>query len=129
MPLMISAVDRVIATTYGHALGFKKGEPLNVPTALVAMVMEKGCYPADGEEAAVAAATAEPAPRAVPNDPEVRLAAIIEAINKLAAEGKLTFSAGNKPRKDTVGNAVGWEISAAERDAAWDAIMEARAGD
>lgn len=129
MPLMISAVDRVIATTLGHSLGFKKGVPLDVPSSLVSYVMERGCYPAEGEESAVAEATAEPVARAVPNDPDVRIPAIIEAINKLAADGKLDFSAGNKPRKDTLTKAVGWEVSVDERDLAWSTIMEARSGD
>mgnify|MGYP000253331645 CR=1 FL=1 len=47
---MIMNRDLVVQSMIGHCIRFEKDVPINVPEALVPLVMEKGGLPADGEE-------------------------------------------------------------------------------
>lgn len=121
MPMMICATDRVVETNLGHVLGFKKNVPLHVPKFLVSAVMERGAFPANGEQAATTEATEIPLTdkQLEPTDSEARHARLVEAIKSLTASGTLMFTSGGKPNPAQLGKTAGFRIDATERDEAW----------
>lgn len=122
MPMMISYTDRVVATNQGHAIEFKKNVPQHVPPRLVSYLLERGVVAADDDALSVIAAdTAEPVLfRTDPTDPDKRVELLVEAMKKLSDEGRLDFTASNKPRQPSLAKTLGWsEVYAEERDLAW----------
>lgn len=122
MPMMVCAIDRTIETTLGYAFEFKKGVPLHVPPRAVKAVMERGAVPVEGEQDAVAEATAVPLTdmQREPTDPEERVMRIAEAIVALHKSGELTYTAVGKPSHNQLSRHLKFRVDAAERDAAWD---------
>lgn len=125
MPLMKCAVDRTIETTLGYVFEFKKNEPLEVPPHVVAALMERGAFPAEGEEEDAAAATEVPPTdkQLEPADIEIRRGKIIEAMLTLFAKNELLFTATGKPNPAQLSGKVGFRVGADERDAAWTVVQ------
>lgn len=63
-----------------------------------------------------------------PEDPKDRKKAILQAFAKLEAGNAEHFDREGKPKVKAVADVLGWDISGQERDAAWQAVMEASKG-
>lgn len=128
--------DRVIASTSGHSVEFKKGVPTFVPPAMRDEVFNLGAAPATPEEIEAyqlevdeAEARAKGEDGAEPTDPAVRkekINAAFATIVKRAARDD--FSAGGKPNVASVAAITGWKIGASERDEVWQAYIESQSG-
>ena len=71
-------------------------------------------------------ASAPPADTA-PEDASERLAAITTAIGQLDPDNAGLWLKDGKPKSDAISAVLGWPVSAAERDAAWNLIQPAQA--
>ncbi len=60
----------------------------------------------------------------VPTDPAERIAAIKDAISHLAAADSSMWTSSGLPKVPAIVVVTGWEITAAERDAAWAEIQD-----
>jgi hypothetical protein len=106
--------DKVVATRHGHALGFKKGVPLNVPATCWEDVQAAGAVPVDE----LPAAKDDEPPRA-PQGAE-RAALIVAAAKALVLKGdRESFTAAGSPHAAALSKEVGFAVDAKERDAAW----------
>lgn len=106
--------DRTVATTLGHSVSFKKGEATHVPPELYAEVIATGAVP---EEDLPDEVVKKPD---FPTDPAEREAALFEAFEALALRNDpADFTAGGSPRDGVLEKAVGFKVSAKEREAAW----------
>lgn len=109
--------DRVVASTSGHVIGFKKGEPTHVPPEAVKDVIAAGGVPEDE--------SFDPEPPKVdgpaePTDPDERKLALFEAFSTLVKRGRREdFTAGGSPHQKALAAELGWQVPAKERDAAW----------
>ena len=61
----------------------------------------------------------EPERNKGPEDPEVRLAAIVEAIGALDATDESLWTKGGQPTVEALEAVLTWDITAAERGEAW----------
>lgn len=57
-----------------------------------------------------------------PTDPQERLAAIVTAIGSLNTDNEDLWLKDGKPDVSAISEALGWTVSAAERNAAWEQI-------
>ncbi|WP_435626977.1 hypothetical protein [Candidatus Ferrigenium straubiae] len=60
----------------------------------------------------------------VPTDPAERIAAIKDAIGKLDKADAALWTNSGMPKVPAISAVIGWEITAAERDAAWAEIQD-----
>lgn len=109
--------DRVVSSTSGHVIGFKKNVPQHVPPEAVKDVIAAGGVPEDE----TFDPEPPPPPGAVePTDPDERRLALFEAFSTLVKAGKREdFTAGGQPHQKALAAALGWQVPAKERDAAW----------
>lgn len=106
--------DRVVASALGHSVSFKKGEATHVPPEMYAEVIAAGATP---EEEITEDIVPKPDH---PTDPAEREAALFEAFEALALRNdSADFTAGGVPRDGVLEKAVGFKVSAKEREAAW----------
>lgn len=109
--------DRVIASTSGHILGFKKGVPTHVPPEAIKDVIAAGGMPEDE--------TFDPDPPKgsgpqEPTDPTERQLALFTAFETLIKRNRREdFTAGGMPHQKALAVELGWPVAAKERDAAW----------
>lgn len=85
-----------------------------------------GIKPADTKEAGPAAANtqaAETATATAPEDHAERLAAIRSACMQLDRNNDKQWTASGSPKVESLSVIVGWLVSAAERDSAWEEIL------
>lgn len=108
--------DRVIATKTGHSIRFEKGKPTFVPPIAYNEVIAAGAVPTEE-------IPDEKPNGAEPGDPGERQVMIVAAIEQLVLGGKReNFTAGGLPHTKALTKVLGWEVSNAERDAAWKAL-------
>ena len=117
--LMISLKTKMVAMN-GCAVLMEANVPTEMPERLVEVAIEKGCIPADSyspkQEAPV-----EPEETAT----ETRGADILAAVSAVVEEGiPDNFGKDGTPKVKAVEKVLGYDISAAERDAAWEVIHE-----
>lgn len=112
--------DRVVASTTGHAVAFKKGVPAYVPPEMHAEVLEMGAEP-DTE----IPETQKPA-GAAPADPAERRALIANAMEDIVlANNREDFTAAGSPHNKAVSLKVGFPVDARERDKVWESLKQA----
>ena len=110
--------DKVVASTSGHTIGFKKGEPTHVPPDAIKDVIAAGGIPED--EQFDPDAKPESTDPAEPTDPVERQKAIFAAFNAISKRGRREdFTAGGTPHQKALAAELGWPLQAKERDAAW----------
>ncbi len=106
--------DRVVASAFGHSVSFKKGEPTHVPPEMYAEVIAAGAVP---EEELTEPVVKKPD---YPTAPAEREAALFEAFEAIVLRNDSSdFTAGGNPKDSVVEKAVGFKVSAKEREAAW----------
>lgn len=117
MPEFVMNRDLMLNSVHGHTVDFKKGVPTHVPPALVREVVAAGGLPPDGEQVVLADAGGKDMG---PEDKDDRFAMIFAAFEQIITKNdRDDFTAGNAPHAKAVSKAVGWDVSAAERDQAW----------
>ena len=108
--------NRTIVSTSGHAVEFKKGEPIHVPPSMYEEVMAAGGIPE--EELDLDPKTNPDITE--PTDPTVRQQAIFEAFETVTLRGKREdFTAAGAPHAKVLSTILGWTVQNKERDAAW----------
>lgn len=112
--------DRVVASTSGHAVAFKKGVPVYVPAEMHTEVMNLGAEPDEALPEPTAPVSKEP------TDPAVRQKAIFGAFETIALRNRREdFTAGGTPHLKVLFTELGWPVDARERDQAWEAFKQA----
>lgn len=108
--------DKVVASTSGHVIGFKKGEPTHVPPEAVKDVISAGGIPEDEDFDP----DEKPEGPVEPTDPIERQKAIFAAFETIVKRGRREDStAGGTPHQKALAAELGWPVPAKERDAAW----------
>lgn len=105
--------DRVVATTKGHVINFKKGVPTFVPYVAYDEVMAAGAVPV--EELPEDAAKAVKDPQGSERDGLIVMA-LEEVVLKNSPKD---FTAAGVPHVKVLEGKLGFSIDANERDAAW----------
>lgn len=105
--------DRVVETTKGHVIAFKKGVPTFVPYACYDEVQAAGAVPEEELREDPAKAVAEPQG----GDRDALIAAAIEEI--VLKNAREDFTAAGVPHAKVISHKVGFTVDAHERDAAW----------
>jgi hypothetical protein len=105
--------DRVIATTLGHTIAFKKGEPVEVPPILWAEMQKHGAIPEEDlpeeEETPV-----------VDLSPEERKRKIKDTMESLVLKNsREDFTAAGAPHSKALERELGFRVDARERDVLW----------
>jgi hypothetical protein len=114
--------DRVVASTSGHVIGFKKNVPTYVPPEARKDVLAAGGAPED-EDYDPDAEDKKPASNE-PTDPGERQAALFAAFTKIVERNERnSFTAGGQPHQKALAAELGWSVNAKERDAAWEAFQ------
>lgn len=106
--------NRVVVSTLGHSIEFKKGEPTQVPPALYDLVQQHGAVPEEDipEET-------KPVSK-VPTDPIERSGQIQTAIELIVLRNNSQeFTAAGAPHAKVLSAELGWPVDAAERDVEW----------
>ncbi len=108
--------DRVIASTMGLSIAFKKGVPMEVPTYMIKEIMAAGgVSEAEMTEDEIIATTSTE-----PTDPALREAALFAVFEKLVLSNvRENFTAGGAPHNAVLAAELGWSIQAKERDLVW----------
>lgn len=105
--------DRVIASTTGHCVEFKKDQPTFVPPPMWQEVQNMGAIPTEDIPEDLNAPVSK-----APVEPAEREKAIREAIEALTLKNnREDFNAGGKPNLKPLSDFLGWSVSAKERDA------------
>jgi hypothetical protein len=114
--------DRVVASTSGLSVAFKKGVLTYVPPPMYQDVINVGAIPeSELPEETKAAAGGEP------GDPAEREMLILMAMEQIVKNGRREqFSAGGAPHGKALANILGWPVGNAERDKLW---IKCQAGD
>lgn len=104
--------DRVIASTSGHCVEFKKDQPTFVPPPMWQEVQNLGAVPTEDIPEDLSAPVSK-----APTEPAEREKAIREAIEALTLKNNRDdFNAGGKPNLKPLSDFLGWSVSAKERD-------------
>lgn len=104
-----------VASTLGHTVEFKKGEPAHVPPCMYIQVQECGGMPADGEAAYIDDEVKEYVPTG-----EERRKVISEAMSRMVAENKRgDFGANGLPNVKKLSARIGFNVDGKERLAVW----------
>lgn len=106
--------DRVVVSTLGHSIEFKKGVATPVPPALYDIVQQHGAVPEEE-------LPEDTKPQSkVPTDPAERSSQIQTAIELLVLrKQREDFTAGGAPHAKVLSAELGWTVDATERDAEW----------
>lgn len=115
--------NRVVSTTLGHSIEFKKGEPTQVPPALYDIVQQHGAVPEEE-------LPEDTKPQSkIPTDPAERSAQIQTAIELLVLRNSSQeFTAGGAPHAKVLSAELGWPVDASERDVEWVKFQRADGG-
>lgn len=114
--------DRVVASTTGHVIGFKKGEPTYVPPEARKDVMQAGGIPEDEDFDPDAEAKAKRAAESTePVDPVEREKAVFAVFEKLTLRNERgDFTANGMPNAKVLKAELGWELQGRDRDVLWE---------
>lgn len=115
----VSLRDIVVPTLDGYALRFVAGEPIQVPNFknTIAAVAAAGCVPADEVKVRVKTSTIEEVSETAML---ARADEVVAAIGALVAEGSaINFNRAGQPQVRSLEKILGYDITPAERDAAW----------
>ena len=112
--------DRVVETTKGHVIGFKKGVPTYVPYACYDEVQAAGAVPEEEIPEDPAKVVADP--QGAERDGLIAMA-IEEVVLK---NNSKDFTAAGVPHVKVLEAKIGFQIDAAERDAAWTKFTSAK---
>jgi hypothetical protein len=103
-------------------LGFRKGEPLDVPNIAVAEAMAVGAVPVDGEVLPEEVENKGLPPEAT--DPIKRKESIVEAFKLLVERNERgDFDAAGKPHVAALTTILGFKVEVKERNAVWNEFM------
>ena len=106
--------NRTYASTMGHSIEFKKGEPTYVPPALWAEVQTIGAVPEEEIPEDETVKTNEP------TDPHKRTEDILAAIELVATRNtRDDFGANGSPHVRALAVVLGWKPTPQERDLLW----------
>lgn len=115
MPYFTLHRDYVLRTTYGHSIGFKKGEKTWVPPVCVNDVVAIGGI---SDEPVDVIPSEESAPAILPA--EDRKAAILAAFDTMRERNERTdFTATGLPNMFKLEKLCGFEVHSRERDELW----------
>jgi len=107
--------DRVVATTKGHVVSFKKGVPTEVPSLIYDEIIAAGGVPDDEVPEDPVKNLAKG-----PVDPAEREMELFIAFETIVTRGKREdFTAGGAPHIKAVNAELGWDVDSKERDTAW----------
>lgn len=121
--LFVSKRNRMVASTMGHTIEFKAGEPTYVPPLMHKEVMDLGIDPVDDDYDPEADKKASGAVQR-PVDPKELQAAVFVAFEKVLARGvREEFDASSAPHVKAVIKETGWKVTQKERDAFWTEFM------
>ncbi len=126
--MMVLNRNFTLRTTLGHVIGFKKDEPIDVPEPVVDAAMNCGAQAVDPAEVDKRVEDQEKSEQ-LPPEPQgaEREKIIADAIVKLVKRNHSTdFTAAGSPQTTSVEGVVGFKVSAAERNAAWDRYLDAQ---
>lgn len=119
MPRMISHRNFTLATTLGHAIEFTKGEPVEVPRAIVPEALERGCVLEDESFTP----SEEKRGEAGPEDQMERNDMIELAMREIIGRNDgAEFSSGGVPTIEALSKELGWRVHGPERSAVWDKL-------
>ena len=116
--------DKVLASTKGHTIEFKKGEPVYVPADMHSEVMAIGALPTEDlpEEPEVTGSE--------PTDPAERERVIMEAMENLVLRNQRgDFLASGLPNVAAIKELIGFGIHHKERDAIWTKVLAKQRGE
>ena len=118
--------DRVVASTAGHVIGFKKGEPTYVPPEARKDVMQAGGIPEDEDFDPDAEAKAKrAAENTEPVDPVEREKAVFAVFEKLTLRNERgDFTANGVPNAKVLKAELGWELQGRDRDVLWEQFQQ-----
>lgn len=111
-------------STHGHIINFVKGEPVYIPPILVREVTAFGAEPVDGPRPDVLDAeqqAAEPAPAG--DDLNILISAAFDTMQSRNQRGD--YAANGRPSTKVLKEILGFEVTAAARDAVWEARNKA----
>lgn len=112
--------NRVVGGTSGHFIRFVKGEPTEVPREMWAEVQAAGAVPEDELP------DDEPVAAKVVHDPIERQNKFFEAFKLLLARNERgDFTASGLPNSKVLEKIVGFQVMNHERDAMWQAHLDA----
>lgn len=107
--------DRVIASTCGLSVSFRKGEPTYVPPGMYQEVINAGGVP----ESEIPEAE-RPVQSSEPGDPSEREMMILMAMEQIVKANKREqFTAGGAPHGKALQQILGWSVPNQERDKLW----------
>jgi len=114
--------NRVLRTTAGHTIEFKKGEPTYVPPEIHEEATAAGAVPED--EAAFLEAQKEPPKKVVPTGND-RKDTIMTAMQIMVERNaREDFGANGLPTMKNLQKECNFDIDAKERDAIWKELQE-----
>lgn len=113
--------DRTIASTFGHAIEFKKGVLTEVPPLMHAEVLAAGGVP----ESELDLEPKKPEAVTEPTDPNERKKAVFAMFEKVVLRNKRDdFTAGGAPHGKVLALELGWTLPNKERDLLWVAYAQ-----
>lgn len=125
LPKLVLNRDHVLATTKGHMIAFKKGEPTHVPAAVYQDAIAIGAQPEDGSEPNV---LKDEKTDKAPADPAERNPLILAAIEKIVAGNeRKDFTAAGSPTVKAVERELGFDVDAREIATVWQEYHEKKA--
>ena len=117
--MMVLGRKHVLATTKGHMIRFEKDEPTFVPPICVPDAVAIGASPVEGQKMPDLIQD-EAVVNVGPVDPTEREKEMQSAIDKLVrANARKDFTAAGLPSTDAMTRVLGYDVSAAERNTAW----------
>lgn len=116
--------DRVIRTTTGHSIEFKKGVPVYVPPGAVRAAMDAGAVPIADDFVGGEDEDARPVMSAEAVDPVARKAKILEVLDTVVKRNdRDDFSAAGKPHVKAISELAGFKVDKKELELAWAEYM------
>ena len=128
MPKVQATRNATLRSRYGYTFEFEAGKQYDIPQICMPEAGAIGAFPADDEATkALDEALAPPKnPNDAPIDPDERKALIRETILQMVAENKQSdFGASGRPHVKKISKRLGFDISPRERDAVWEALLDA----
>lgn len=125
---MVLGRSFTLATTKGHVIRFEKGVPVFVPSICIPDAVAIGALPEDGGDPSALVAKEEVKTFDGPSDPVAREAELVEACKKVEAmNARNDFTAAGVPSTDALTRLLGFAVSAAERNKAWQVYCNMKA--
>lgn len=117
--LFVSKRARMVASTMGHTIEFKAGEPTYVPPGMHKEVMDLGIDPVDDDYDPEAEKKSGGAVQR-PAEPTELKVAVFAAFEKILKRGvREEFDASSAPHAKALAKELGWKLTQKERDAFW----------